>query len=187
MSVKNSNGDTIAKYRFKNIELPYANQYINWKNLDFCGGWNYSEDELVHQYLDSKKLFVDITFNIYTPNNTTAKLVIQCEDLKDTTVLELGEEDEFATYAISKKGCLADYIDIHGVIESYYALGLYELPIQSISMLEDLANEELISYAKPEMNIFGFDYANPKGLVEIIFAGLLLGYPIESTASLLGL
>ena len=40
-------------------------------------------------------------------------------------------------------------------------------------------------YAERKNNKFNFDYANPVRIYEWVFNGMLLGYPIETTVSIL--
>ena len=45
-------------------------------------------------------------------------------------------------------------------------------------------NDNFLDFTHDE-NKFKYDLANPKNLVEIVFGGMLLGYPIESTVAVL--
>ena len=39
VSVLDLEGEVITSYEFKNTNLNYKNKYLNWQNLDCCGGY----------------------------------------------------------------------------------------------------------------------------------------------------
>lgn len=94
--------------------------------------------------------------------------------------------NNFKIFHLVREGCLADYINIDKVVECYYLLGLQNLSIDELNYLHDMANYKMISLTSSD-NKFDYDYSNPNGLIQWIFNGMFLGYPIESTVSLLDL
>lgn len=82
---------------------------------------------------------------------------------------------------ICRRGKIKDYIDLDAVFSFYEKLGL---------VIPDGARAEVEHYCDCEIKTFGtsnapFDYSNAVAGVELITTGLLLGYPIESTVSII--
>ena len=76
---------------------------------------------------------------------------------------------------VARKGTLADFFDIDEIVEAYATQGIN-------------LNPELLQpyFSTPLINLFQDRFwINPRTLEEWVVTGLGLGYPIESTASLL--
>ena len=188
VKVRDRANGLIASYRFKNVDLPYVSQYLNWQNLDCCGGWDYSEEDLINQFIENKKPFASVMLYLYKDRDVyLLPLIDKCRTMDEVTVIENKHpNDRFRAFALIRKGCLSDYIDIDKVVECYYELGLSKLSERELNYLKAMANEEMISLVKGD-NKFNYSYINPTDFIQWIFNGLFLGYPIESTASILGL
>lgn len=182
----------LRTYRFdlvhESIEVPYC----SWANLDCCGGWSFDEEYLDTAVQKGLKLFagrgawLKSLYNPYGPSRE--KLQHQFSEFKaslpsgvfaDIESHQLREE-YFDTF-ICRTGRIVDYIDLDLVFSLYQKLGM------KISDREKVEVERLCSY---EMKLYGtarapFRYANAVANSELITTGLLLGYPIESTASIL--
>lgn len=78
-----------------------------------------------------------------------------------------------------RNGCLSDYYSLDDIVEAYQRQSTQV----ARGLLEDLFNVPLIDLFARRKG--GFDYGDPRSNTELIITGLGLGYPIESTASLI--
>ena len=79
---------------------------------------------------------------------------------------------------ICRTGTIAEHIDVDAVLDFYDKLGIYA-PRDEVRRLCDV---EIMQYGTPNAP---FVYFNPCSEAQLITTGLLLGYPLESTASIL--
>lgn len=162
---------------------------MNWANLDCCGGWAYDKEDLINQFKNDKKLFADIVLSFY--ENVDAHflpLIKECSKLDGAKIIEVEHWSENCRkFILVKEGCVSDYLDVDAIIENYYDLGLWKLSEDQLQHLKDMANEDMSCYITKNHNRYNYDFINPEGLIEFIFTGMLLGYPVESTADRLGL
>ena len=77
-----------------------------------------------------------------------------------------------------------DYINLENVLAMYEKFGLI-FPEKFINEIKEYMQTEMVDFVWQDENKFKYDLANPKNLVEIVFGGMLLGYPIESTVAVL--
>ena len=199
-----SSGITDMTYRFK--DLPgLESQYISWENLSYCCGWNSNDSYLNTAVQCGKKLFAGISFSTYDDAGfiqnqlerfgrrflTEDEARAMIEDLKEnlpSDCLMLQEEPDrkhsmgktiFAD--ICKKGLIADYIDIDSVFAAYSRLGVH-IAADAAIQIQELCRVPIERYAGKSAP---YKYFDAKGGVELVVTGLLLGYPLESTAWLI--
>lgn len=171
---------TLNTYRFNNIELNYDTKYMNYANVNCCGGWIYDENYLITAVQNNSKLYAGIHI---TPE--------EFENLKinNEKGIIYGKEGDALenldkkNYYICKEGKVSEYIDIEAVFSVYENLGI-SIPDEAKKIILDMANEEIYTYSS-ENNKFKLDYVNSRTLCDFIFTGMLLGYPIETTASII--
>ena len=182
----------IRTYRFDFIQDPIEIPYNSWANLDCCGGWAYDEEYLNTAVQNGLKLFAGISHSlkhIYTPDYPTrGEALRQFRIFKHTLPTDIfsGVEDQqsgpaYLNTFICRIGSISDYINLDTVFESYEKLGHY------VSVSEKKEVEHLCTC---EMKLYGtdkapFSYSQAGTTAEFITTGLLLGYPIESTVSVL--
>lgn len=173
-------------YIFDKVSPIYESPYLSWGNLDCCGGWAYDETYLHTAVQKGQKLYAGCYFyaNAYgTPEETRRVIENMFRELPSNCVggYEPRTSDRVISFYICRKGCLADYYDIDAVLEYYERLGLWvnEAIRQNVKYLATL---EISRYGQPNPPV---DYLCTYDPVSAIITGLLLGYPIESTASFL--
>jgi hypothetical protein len=169
-------------YKFPNVATTMQSPYISWANLNCCFGWKYDEKYLLTAVQDGKKLCAGLSFN--TENELTAYLdrfndsfPRFCKPPKKN-----GAGTGYWHYVdVTRQGLISDYIDMAAVQELYDAFGdiFKRLQFDKINELAAAPMIHLLDGTIP------FDYGNPKTAEEYVITGLLLGYPIESTAALL--
>ncbi|MBP3930246.1 MAG: hypothetical protein J6D47_11880 [Peptostreptococcaceae bacterium] len=146
--INNNCNFTLHTYRFNNVKVNYDTKYMNWANVNCCGGWVHNEAYLENAIQNDCKLFASLN----------------------------------GTYSY-KDGCVADYIDIENVFDVYSQFGI-TLFEDDKDIIRKMSNEKMSIYVNKN-NKFSFDYANPVRIHEWVFNGMLLGYPIETTVSIL--
>jgi hypothetical protein len=179
VAVKNKDGGHIHMvYRFKNGAEPISSPYISWENLNCCGGWHCDESYLLTAVQERKKLCAGITFNNEGDlTNYIGGLPGEYPYFCRPPMLNGARTFYYHYIDVVRKGAVADYIDDAAVFCVYGKLGI-----------TNFNRERLFDLLRtPMIRLIGgaFDYANPKTPEELITTGLLLGYPLESTAWLL--
>ncbi len=174
-------------YRFARVEEPFSSPWLSWANLDCCGAWDFDASYLDTAVQEGKKLYAGRSQAFSESGGrfpTKAELEREFENLElpEGTVagIEASPNRGFNTY-ICRTGCIRDYLDLDAVFAYYVQLGV-TLP----ETVQDLVRGNCAL----EMRRFGtgavpFQYASACTPAELITTGLLLGYPLESTASLL--
>jgi len=182
VSVKDENRrGTIRSYSFRNI-LPYTFQspYISWTNLNCCGGWTFDKEYLFTAVQTGKKLCAGITIT-----NDKQRINEYIDSLNDEYPYFCPPDTHNGSYTfyhidVTRKGSIDDYIDMETVQKMYETLGIGFLDFNEIN---EYARQQMIYLLDGTVD---FDYANPQGDEQLVVNGLLLGYPLESTAALLG-
>ena len=162
-------GHTLHTFRFNNIP-PYSHPLLSWANLDCCGGWAHDKEYLLTAVQNVKKPVADITSD-------------SLPDIMPTPDIEVWHDPVPTTNGpytwwhmiVARKGTLADFFDIDEIVEAYRKQGV------------EIGKGELAPYFSIPLTTLFQDrfWINPGKLEEWVVAGLGLGYPIESTASLL--
>jgi len=182
----------LRTYRFNLIADQFISPYIGWSNLDCCGGWSCDEEYLDTAVQTGKKLFagrLTMLRNAYCPNWPTreqaaAEFAQLCStfsnDVYGAEEKILPSDGYYRTF-ICRTGKLSDYYDLDAVFGHYEKLGLpfHQETVKQIQSFCD-ANIRSFGEANPP-----FIYTNAGSIAELITTGLLLGYPLESTASII--
>ena len=170
VSVIGFDGTAIRTYRFNNVP-EYKHPYLSWENLDHCGGWASDDSYLLSAVQDGKKPAAQYAvINEPVPN---------VKPDKDTETYYMSEpfynEGTRNQVYITRTCSLKDLFDVDSVIDAYEKQDVI------------IGKEKLMPYMeRPIMDLMkeGF-FIYTDSAIEIIITGLMLGYPIESTASIL--
>ena len=163
-------GSTIRTYRFNNV-AEYQHPYLSWENLDHCGGWASDDTYLLTAVQDGKKAAAQ-----YAEIN---KPIPNVEHGNDVEVYHMSEQihDNYTRNQvyITRKCTMNDIFDIDSIIDAYRKHDIF------------LDKEDLMPYMeRPIMDLMKEEfYVNQRSEAELVITGLMLGYPIESTASIL--
>lgn len=182
----------LRTYRFDFIPESFESPYISWANLDCCGGWSYDEEYLTTAVQEGRKLFAAIDTPLrqqYLPDYPTEETAREQFEMFRNTLppnifADYDNEPVFFNHLhtfICRHGRIADYIDLDAVFSFYKKLGI---------IIRDSMKAEVEHYCSCEIKTFGtsnapFQFRQPVRDSEFVANGLLLGYPIESTASIL--
>jgi len=182
-------------YRFKLIPDRFNSPFCSWANLDCCGGWISDATYLDTAVQEGKKLYAGRYQHLkssYFPNFPSIEEALQefqeiVNALPDGVTAGIEEShgrdtDRFLYTFISREGKIADYFDLKNVFEFYKKLGL-AFPQDIVNQVKALCSIEIKAFGGKTPP---FIYYQPNTTAELITTGLLLGYPLESTASLLG-
>lgn len=194
--INKNNNKTMSEYRYKNAP-GLQSPYLNWENLNCVNGWVYDKTYLHTAVQKGKKLYAGFTLSIakkevfagkplpqgfYTEEGVSEKVEALKKDLPGDCVLG-SEGPDYDTpqsivryYYICKTGTIRDYIDIDDVISAYGRFGMI-LNESHWNKVRELCSIPISGFSSNDH----MDYANTKSVAEYIVAGLLLGYPIEST------
>ena len=172
----------LRTYRFKLTYEPVEVPYCSWANLYCCGGWSYDEEYLDTAVQKNLKLFSGRTTHLkseYFPNCPTAEEARHQFDTMKEVLPDgvLGGIEDTAEDARS----ISEYIDLGRVFSFYEKLGVH---------VSDMEQQEIRRLCDMEISCYGtshapFQYTHVMTTAQLITTGLLLGYPIESTASIL--
>ena len=178
VTVKNKDSNfNHMTYRYNKGVEPISSPFISWENLNCCGGWAYDESYLLTAVQEGKKLVSGIYFRSQR----------ELDDYKENL------SDEYLHFCrppmtngphtvyyidVAKDGSVSEFINIDDVMSIYEKLGITNFDKKLLSELLTLPLYDLISSET-------FDYGSPKRPEEFIITGLMLGYPLESTAWLL--
>ena len=177
-------------YRFNRIEAQFDSPYLSWANLDCCGSWAYDEEYLDTAVQMGAKLFADRALSLRAASDQMAKeeALQQFRDFSASLpngifadVTGTLDWDGILYTFICREGTIADYLDLKGVFEFYEKLGVF-LPPALKAEVTELCGIEIKRYGGKEPPYL-FYRSNTDA--ELVTTGLLLGYPIESTASIL--
>ena len=184
----------LRSYRFNHISDSFDSPFCSWANLDCCGGWSCDDTYLDTAVQKGWKLYAGRDERVrssYFPDLPSMDEAIQkFQKVIDglpagiTAGIEGGGrenmEDLLHTF-ICREGKIADYFDLDDVFEFYGKLGL-DFPQYVVAQVKALCSIEIKTFGgdKPP-----FVYYQANTSIELITTGLLLGYPLESTASIL--
>lgn len=182
----------LRTYRFSLIHEPIEIPYCSWANLDCCGGWVFDEEYLDTAVQKGLKLFAGRNISLqhpYDPNLPTRQEAARSFEMFQKTMpagvfagVECPQQNPNVFYTfICRTGKIADYIDLEMVFAIYDKLG-QTIPASVRSEVRRFCGYEMKQYGTEQAP---FQYARAETTAELITTGLLLGYPVESTVSIL--
>lgn len=156
-------GTPIRTYRFNNVP-EYKHPYLSWENLDHCGGWASDDTYLLTAVQNSKKPAAQYYYGYDS-----------VPEIKTEKGIEVFTKHISDWIFITRSCSLKDLFDIDSIIYAYKKHNIF------------LDKADLMPYMeKPIMDLMKEEFfINQTTETEIVITGLMLGYPIESTASIL--
>lgn len=184
-------GSRLITYRFLAIPDAFESPYLSWRNLYCCGGWACDETILDTAVQEGTKLYASRVQSLrdqYVPNAPTLE-----EARREFAAFKAslppgvyGAEEtlqtdgrNFHTY-ICREGAISDYFDLGKVFDHYRRLGVDLEPFRA--EIGGLCSVEIKDYGTEGAP---YQYFITDTVPRLVTTGLLLGYPIESTASFL--
>lgn len=170
VSVIGFDGTSIRTYRFNNVP-EFKHPYLSWENLDHCGGWAADDAYLLTAVQNGKKPAAQ-----YAAINEPVPNVKQADNVETYYTSEKLFDNYTRNQVYITRTCsLKDLFDVDSIIAAYEKHDVF------------LTREELMPYMeKPIMDLMKEKFfINQANDTELVITGLMLGYPIESTASIL--
>jgi hypothetical protein len=164
-----NNGDLVRKYIYPNTKTEFKSEMVNDFNLHFCGEWTWPDVDYEYGLIDRVRRKKK-PMGIYICD-TRGEL----NKLKHTIrYLNLNITKKDKELGFCQKGKLKDLFDLDSLQKDYVNyLGYKAIDFKKIA---DKTLDECIA---------PFDYDNPKDDEKLIITGLVFGYPIESTVSII--
>lgn len=157
----------IMTYRFNNVPT-YEHQMLSWANLDCCGGWRYDDDYLKTAVQNGLKPVADVFLKI------DERMDVEGDNID--IHYEVNKWDErYQSALVALKQPLSDLFDIHEITKAYRRQDV---------CLDECRLESYMSIPLNELFRDRFWVCTVTN-EELVITGLGLGYPIESTASLI--
>jgi hypothetical protein len=164
-----NNGELVRKYKYPDIKTAFRSEMVNDFNLHFCGEWSWPDVDYEYGLIDRvrrKKKPMGLYICDTRGELNKLKHTIRYFNL---TIIKKDKELGFC-----QKGMLRDLFDLGSLQKDYVNyVGNKAIDFKKI---EDKALDECIA---------SFDYNNPECDEEFIITGLVFGYPIESTVSII--
>ncbi len=182
-----------TQYKYKTANK-YESPYLSLENLSYHISLR-NEDEtddylLNHALQENKKLCV----SFFTNTPEVIENVFNNHERYSVLIRETGKPDLSKLAVVSRKGCLKDYFDMDDIVDWYERQGITVVD----SILESMMDEEMITLLSGEyehpvvkakydfiIRFEGDEVLQNLKAEGLIVTGLLLGYPLESTADLI--
>lgn len=179
-----NDGHLMRLYKYPNIKRKFFSPKINDYNLHLCGGWAFrginGEEAIIRVITNLKPM----GFFITTAVKKWEAICKKSELPYIITPNHIPTEKHF-NIGISCSGTFGDNFDLQNLAIDYVThANKVKTPLsaEKIEKIENfissLKNTAIASYLTS-------DYANPYSTEELIITGLILGYPIETTVSIL--
>jgi len=164
-------------YRFNKDVETLQSPYISWENLNCCGGWVSDDSYLLTAVQEGKKLCASIIFDTEKELEGYKKSLTDEYDYFCRPTMYNGPYS-FFYIDVCRTGAIRDYINEDDILQTYDLLGIKGF---NRKLLLDLLGIPMLYLINGET----FSFRDPVRPEEWIVTGLLLGYPLESTAWLL--
>lgn len=176
-----NNGHLMRVYKYPNIDCKFSSPKINDYNLHLCGGWSFkktNEKETIERVIKSlKPMGFFVTTEVKKWESVCKKSKLSYSIVPN----HIPTEKHF-DIGISCKGTFGENFDLQNLMLDYMAYSekvKIPLPAEEIgAYILSLKDVQISSYLTS-------DYANPNTDQELIVTGLILGYPIETTVSIM--
>ena len=175
-------GAVVRAYIYQDIE-EYKHPKLSWQNLSYiCGGYD-EKNILPRLVVEGKKLV----------SNVVLKNEDLYSDFKNDNVelVKNKGKNGYIDYYFIAKGKLRDYFNFEEIIEHYNKLTNVFNNDEFYDVEENLRElKHAFNYDIKDLIIGkfkGYDWCSPDDCYDwqFVLTGLLLGYPLESTASII--
>jgi len=180
-----NDGHNLKTYAYRKHDIPFKSPMVRWENLNFCNGWSMNGPD--GKSLSTDKKLIKAVINGLKPigfgmfeDREVDKIVKMIEAAG--LPYEVNPHQYMPNHSfigVSQKGKIGELFDMDKFIESW-KMHLDEENMEiNYDFFNNLKDEKFEDFLK------GWNYARPNSDTEFALTGLLLGYPIESTVSLL--
>lgn len=179
-----NNGHLLAEYKYPKIEQKFSSSFVNDYNLHLCGGWSFpgvKQTECLTRVIEGKKL---MGFYRVDEKNKEEKCfwLEYCENSGLPYIAKpiTPPWGNYCEFGIAARGILENLIDIESLKHDYqeYAKACKHSANTIVQFIDSIKSKEVSDF-------LNMDYGNPENEIELFSVGLLLGYSIETTVSLI--
>lgn len=200
-----SNGNSAGQYKYpKILKIPFKSKMVRWQNLYLCGGYNLIDRDGVSR-MDENKSIIDAVCDglkpvgfVITWNEEkleTYKRQVEKAGLPYDVTYEPEEEKEnddgwkytlggFYRMGVANHGTIGEVFDLANYAKTYLeftrTIGYYSLE-EGLEFVISKSHMKLSDLIINNGQGYGYFYAQPKTDGQLMFTGLTLGYPLEST------
>jgi hypothetical protein len=177
----------MTSYKYPAIDTKFKSKLVNYENLHLCGGWSFEgfkQDDCIYRVLFGLKPMGAL----FKEDKEIIQRIVSGIDeeylgIKYKIIKNAGCNKKYKELLVAVDSTFDNLFDMNSLILDYTAyFSFANFPytfIQGIVMyLISLKDKSLSDF-------FDYDYANPESPLDLITTGLILGYPIETTASII--
>lgn len=190
---RNANSTSLADYKVPVINNSDTPEHMNWRNQHLCGGWSLPDirdKECITRVVEGTKPSGSTN---YRDANDANEIVASCKQNGLNARMQKGPYFGYEA-DVCVKGNFGDHYDMDSIAGKYRqivegtirarpayreGLGWYLDEEYFEDVLNALETRDMWDYFKT------CDWANPDSPKDLMATGLLLGYPIEATGSLI--
>jgi hypothetical protein len=180
-----NNGHLMNLYRYPKIDAMFHSPMVNDHNLHLCGGWFFpgvKDSECITRVVQGLK---PMGFFITFEKKVYEHWLEICNESGLPYTSKMSEKENRYEIGISVKGTFGEVFELSHLLHDHLSyintasdINKEKLCSDVTSLIATLKNKTIAEY-------LDYEYANQSTPCAKILVGLMLGYPIESTASVL--
>lgn len=182
-------------YTYPKINSKFSSPYVNDHNLHLCGAWSFTgvqQSECLTRVVEGKKLMGAYIIQEKKEEYHQWREYCVNSGLPFKDILPEPGNHNFYEIIIARPEPLTELVDLDALQHDYraYAEGCKRRETRALIKQIDKELLKILTTldemkTKRAADYLQMDYANPKTAVQLMRTGLLLGFPIESTVSVL--
>ncbi|GAM11338.1 hypothetical protein OR1_03651 [Geobacter sp. OR-1] len=180
------NGHFMRKYRYPKIDAKFQSTMVNDHNLYLCGGWMLKglDYKCITRVIEGVKPMGAFCSYNESEIEPLLEMCFKSGLPYRSTIIKIDDRINY-DIVITAKGTFGEVFDLTSLQLDYMSyVNASSCPdkerecLAITALISSLHNKNISDYLE-------YDYANPKGYLDYILVGLMLGYPIETTVSLI--
>lgn len=178
-----NNGHKMSVYEYPDIERSFSSPMVNDYNLHLCGGWAWKDIDLTQEIIDRVITGLKPVGFTYTTGKRGKEWLLEQEGIAQQAgcLTYIFNEDKCLGIAYPHKCC--EIFDLDALESDYMK---YAEVLGGDHRFDDVEEAlDILSFYNFIDFFEEFAAGDPTLDREFIIAGLLLGYPIESTVSII--
>jgi hypothetical protein len=186
-----SNGNLTRRYVYPRVDRKFSNPMVNMYNLNFVGGWHFKNENgnligvnhvhLVQRVIAGLKPMAWLgAFKCHVDHVRKFHEAIELAKESGLAVREFERQTDLLGAVACRRGRIADMFDLDILLEDYAQFAEKDgvLYAKIRTAINSLRNSNMEDY-------MGLSEENEEDTKHFILTGLFLGFPIESTYSLI--
>ncbi len=176
-----SNGHLLAKYKYPKIESTFESPMLNAFNLHLCGGWFWpnvnNDEEILNRVIKGLKPMGDIV-----DKKHNIKKILQIAEKEGLTCLISPHSwENYENIKFCRDSRFDELFNVEALFSDYckYFLSIFRKTDGEYQKFRAKITNHRLS------DFLDFDISTPRIDSDIIITGLILGYPVWSTISVM--